>query len=388
MRVLMLAMSLDLSGQTVHIRHLARGLIDRGHAVAVAAGELAVGRPLGRGYFDEAGIPVFQVGVAHFGGSLAAFARQLGPATQSLGRVLGEFRPDVLHAHAVTMAVQCHAAIALARPRPRPALVTTFNNERIDGRKRLAGRLACRVSPHALGDRVLAISTKMATLMSDEIGIDPRVLRQISYSVDDRRLMPPTPQQRTEARRAAGVEADEIVVVCVARLEPRKRQDVLINAVAALRRREIPITLLLAGDDIGGHRLVLQRLAQREGCAEVVRFLGFQPDILPTLWASDVNALVSSEEGFGLAVVEAGMAGLASVRSRSAGAEDQIVDGVTGLLINPDDLTSVTDAIGRLAADLALRLGLGRAAEHLCRDRYSLARMAIQVEEIYQEVLS
>jgi glycosyltransferase involved in cell wall biosynthesis len=80
-------------------------------------------------------------------------------------------------------------------------------------------------------------------------------------------------------------------------------------------------------------------------------------------------------EGFGLVFLEAGAHGLPCVASRSGGIPDVVIDGETGLLVDPADADGAGRAMIRLAGDPALsaRMGLaGRArAEHLSWDRYA-----------------
>jgi len=75
----------------------------------------------------------------------------------------------------------------------------------------------------------------------------------------------------------------------------------------------------------------------------------------------------SLAEGFGLTVTEAMWKGLAG---RVGGIRDQIEDGVSGILVDPRDLTAFGNAIGSLLADPSLASGLGAAAERRVRERY------------------
>ena len=91
MKVMMMALSLDLSGQSVHIRNLGKGLISRGHEVIVAAGELAIGEPLGKEYFEKSDMTVIHVPVANIGAWLSSFATQLLTAGWSLCHALKRY---------------------------------------------------------------------------------------------------------------------------------------------------------------------------------------------------------------------------------------------------------------------------------------------------------
>jgi len=78
----------------------------------------------------------------------------------------------------------------------------------------------------------------------------------------------------------------------------------------------------------------------------------------------------SLAEGFGLTVTEAMWKGRAVVAGGVGGIRDQIEDGVSGLLVDPRDLTAFGNAVGTLLEDPSLAAGLGAAAHRRVRDRY------------------
>lgn len=71
-------------------------------------------------------------------------------------------------------------------------------------------------------------------------------------------------------------------------------------------------------------------------------------------------------------LIEAGMAGLATVATRVPGARDVIEDGVTGLLVDIDDKAALIDSVRRLVSDADLRAAMGRRARQRCLDNFSL----------------
>lgn len=162
------------------------------------------------------------------------------------------------------------------------------------------------------------------------------------------------------------------VLATLCRLEPRKGVDMAIRAVARLALRWPGLTLAVAGS--GADRDRLRALAEAEGVADRVRFLGRVSAARKAALLTLADAFVmptrregSSVEGFGLVYLEAGWHGAPAVAGRGSGAEDAVTDGETGLLCDPDDAASVTDAVERLLADAALRSALGEAARARAR---------------------
>lgn len=159
------------------------------------------------------------------------------------------------------------------------------------------------------------------------------------------------------ARRQLHVAPDAFVVGTLARLVEYKGIDVLIRALDC---PELAGTVLLVGGD-GPARRSLEVLA--ESSADVdARFLGRIPEVGEVFAASDVFALPSELEGFGLVYVEAAMYGVPSIATRVGGVPDAVADGETGILVEPRDPRAVRDALVQLRSDDALRRRLGDAA--------------------------
>lgn len=158
------------------------------------------------------------------------------------------------------------------------------------------------------------------------------------------------------------------MIVCVARLEDRyKGFDVLLRALALVRSRVPEATLTLAGD--GPLRASLEALARANGCADAVRFAGAVSDGERDrlLREAAVFAMPSrlppggGGEGFGIAYLEAAAHGTPVVAGNVGGALDAVVDGITGLLIAPDDHVAVADALCELLLDRDRAATLGAA---------------------------
>jgi phosphatidyl-myo-inositol dimannoside synthase len=163
--------------------------------------------------------------------------------------------------------------------------------------------------------------------------------------------------------------ADRPVIVCVSRLVRRKGQDTLIRAMPAILRRIPDAALLIVGG--GPYRGELERLAERTGVADSVRFTGAVPwDELPAHYgAGDVFAMPCRTrragldvEGLGIVYLEASATGLPVVAGDSGGAPDAVRDGETGWVVRggaPQAPQEAAERIVTLLADLALRRRLG-----------------------------
>jgi glycosyltransferase involved in cell wall biosynthesis len=150
------------------------------------------------------------------------------------------------------------------------------------------------------------------------------------------------------------------VVLCVARMYPRKRIQDLMRAAGILRARIPGVQVRVVGR--GPEWPMLSRLHAELGLGDAVALLG---DLTRERLAEEyVNATVfclpSVQEGFGIVFLEAMAAELPVVGCRIAAVPEVVLDGVTGLLSDPRDPGALAGLIERLIADPALARGLGR----------------------------
>ncbi|MFP6854899.1 MAG: glycosyltransferase family 4 protein, partial [Opitutales bacterium] len=159
-------------------------------------------------------------------------------------------------------------------------------------------------------------------------------------------------------------------IITVGRLHPRKGQDRMLAALAALPvELKDSVEYVLIGPETHS-RYVCQIREQSEKIGLSVTFSGdLSDDKLREAYAdADVFALTStaqpdSVEGFGFVYLEAASHGLPAIAHRIGGVEDAVVNEETGLLIEHDNPADLSRAIERLLRDSGLRKRLGSAAK-------------------------
>jgi glycosyltransferase involved in cell wall biosynthesis len=154
---------------------------------------------------------------------------------------------------------------------------------------------------------------------------------------------------------------------------PRKGVDMLIDALAALGSRPWSLTVVGGGPYLGAMRERARALGDR------VRFTGAMPSdrVAEAYRSADMFALASREELFGLVLVEAMGAGLATLASDRAGATaDLCVTGRNSLVVSPNTVQAWRKALGTVIDDPGLRARLGRAARETISRRWSIERSA------------
>lgn len=213
-------------------------------------------------------------------------------------------------------------------------------------------------------DRVLAVSQFTADLVQ-KVGVAPDHIEVVhpGCAVDTLRPLSPKPELQ---QKLLGSRSRDHVILTVGNLVARKGHDMVLRALPHLLQHLSEVTYLIVGD--GPYRAQLEALTTTLGLQDHVIFAGQVPDEdLPDIYAlSTVFIMPSREqtavcdvEGFGLVFLEANACGKPVIGGRSGGIPDAIVDGVTGLLVNPNDPEDIAQALARLLnnPDFAIRLG-------------------------------
>ncbi|HUA50126.1 MAG TPA: glycosyltransferase family 4 protein [Solirubrobacteraceae bacterium] len=195
---------------------------------------------------------------------------------------------------------------------------------------------------------VVAVSSYTASLLA-QAGATPASLQVIPPGIDLPADAVPLPAERP-------------TVLTIAQLKHRyKGHGVLIRALPEVSRHVPSVEWVVIGD--GPLREELEARARSAGLGERARFLGAVRDSERNSWLrrADVFAMPSGlpGEGFGIAYLEASAYAKPIVAGNVGGSPEAVLDGVSGLLVDPTDPTAVADALTRLLLDreLAHRLG-------------------------------
>ncbi len=182
------------------------------------------------------------------------------------------------------------------------------------------------------------------------------------------------------------------VLLTVSRLVRRKGHAQVIKALPGLVERVPELVYLIAGT--GPAEEELRGLVREMGLDQHVRFLGFVEDLgLPELYAlCDVFALPSVEttetesgsmgvEGFPAVFLEASACASPVVAGKSGGSPEAVLDGVTGFIVDGEDVEQVAGACLRLLLDEELADRLGRNGRKRVEDDFSWDRIVRRIEE-------
>jgi phosphatidyl-myo-inositol dimannoside synthase len=208
----------------------------------------------------------------------------------------------------------------------------------------------------------------------------------IPPGVDPHRFRPLSTDERSARRRALGWADEDVVVLGLSRLVPRKGFDTVIDAVARLQPTHPNLRLAIGGS--GRDRPRLERRAVDRGAR--IQFLGrvSEDDLPATYAAADVFAMCCrsrwaglEQEGFGIVFVEAAAAGLPQIAGRSGGSHEAVVDGVTGWVIDPPDhVGRVASALERMLINPDERRAMGHAARLRAMAEFDYDQLASRLD--------
>jgi glycogen synthase len=204
--------------------------------------------------------------------------------------------------------------------------------------------------------KVVAVSGWMKSEVISRFKTPPEKVVEIPNAVDVTKFERPVDAEFTRAKWS--VQPGERLITAVGRLTAQKGFDDLIRAFPAILKSVPESRLLIVGD--GYMKGELQTLAAAEKVGSRTTFAGFVSDseLVEAMKSSDVVAVPSRFEPFGIITLEAMAAGVPVVVSRVGGLAETVEDGVDGLEVEPNDPPSIAEAIVRLLSDgtLAARL--------------------------------
>jgi phosphatidyl-myo-inositol dimannoside synthase len=188
-------------------------------------------------------------------------------------------------------------------------------------------------------------------------------------SIDPTEYLASTDDRAARWLRAQGLENRRSnLLITVARLQERKGHDTVVQALPEIARHIPDVHYLIVGK---GDPTKLNDLAAKHGVADRVTIIHSLNDeeLADAYRASTLHVMVSrfdgskEVEGFGMVYLEAAAAGRTSVAGNQGGASEAVVDGLTGLLVDPTSVEQTETAIVELLTNHDRRLAMESAAK-------------------------
>ena len=219
-------------------------------------------------------------------------------------------------------------------------------------------------------DRLVANTHAEAKELIELYHADPNRVRVVHPGVD---LDVFVPGNQSVARKDLGVTEDAIVLLFVGRIQPLKAPDVLIEAAAAILKRNPELRSRLVVAICGGpsgsgleRPDALVTLAEQLGVSDVVKFVPptSRAELVRWFQAATVCVVPSYSESFGLVAIEAQACGTPVIAARVGGLPTAVRDGISGLLVDGHEPETWANQILTVAmnADLRAKLSAGAVA--------------------------
>lgn len=189
-----------------------------------------------------------------------------------------------------------------------------------------------------------------------------------------------TPEAGVEFRRRLGIPDGDKVVLYTGQA-PGKNVPLFVDvAEHVLDRIPSGVTFVLVGHHSDSLRAAVEHLSPR------LLVVPRQSSIVPAMEAADLFLSTADYEGFGLAITEAMYSAVPVVATAVGGVIDQVLDGVTGLLVPARDRDGLVEHTCTLLGDDRLRDRLGAAARRRVEERFTTDRMVADFERLYERL--
>ncbi|MBD3184340.1 glycosyltransferase [Candidatus Poribacteria bacterium] len=182
------------------------------------------------------------------------------------------------------------------------------------------------------------------------------------------------------------------ILLTVSRLMERKGHDMVIKAFPRVLQKIPDVIYLIVG--IGKEEKRLKELTRELDLENYVIFTGQVPDVIQYYYLCDVfimpNRMVKGShdvEGFGIVFLEANACGKPVIGGKSGGAVDAIVDGVTGILVDPTNIKEIENAILKLFLDDSYRSRISDNGRNYVFKNFDWINPVKQVLEINSSIV-
>lgn len=261
-------------------------------------------------------------------------------------RLSGKFKFDLIHAHVALP--DGHSAFLIKKEYQVPLVVTIhgqdFQSTIHKGRKSRA-RLV-----EVLGgtDRIITVSTKLKNIVKDQPFASKIEVINNGIDLEDCKI---DHGQRTGPGSGETFDFSKKKLISVSNLKKTKGIDLNIKAVSSLIKKYPDLMYYIVGE--GEERQNLENLVESLKLSEQVIFLGrlTHPEAMSWMAAGDIFCLPSWQEGFGVVYIEAMAQGVPVIGVLGEGIEDVIHHGENGLLVRPQKVEDIVEALDSLLSN-------------------------------------
>lgn len=235
--------------------------------------------------------------------------------------------------------------------------------------------------------RFHAVTSTVADVMADRLHIPRSRIDVVPRGRDAEHLGRRDQRRRAAMRSHLGMGDDVALVLAVAHQDYQKGLDLLVEAMALVRRERGNARLLVAGRR-GNHSEELQECVARLGLVDTVDFLGLRDDVAELLCAADVFVLASRWEGMGGVLLEAMALEAPIVVSDLSTLRDAVPNQLHGLLVAPNEPVALAEGILDVLAKPKEAAERATRARQRFVERFTIERIAEEMLGLYERALA
>jgi glycosyltransferase involved in cell wall biosynthesis len=296
-----------------------------------------------------------------------------------LAHTLKRQRIQILHSH---MFRASFFASPLARRLKVPVVLDTSHGREV-WRKGLKSfffvdRFVCRQV-----DRTIAVSHSTARYLIEAKGLPVSKIHVIHNAVNAQRYSR-DPEAAHHLKHSLQIDADAPLLLVVGRLEPQKGHRILLQAMPAILSRFPKAHLVCLGE--GSLQAQLQAEVNASGFHHAVTFLGYQPDVPRWLASADLTILPSLFEGLPMVAIESLASECPIVATAVDGTPEVVFDGITGLLVPPENPDCLARAILKLLSHPNLAHWLAQNGRNLILRNFTVETMVRRNQDLYLQL--
>ena len=307
-------------------------------------------------------------------------------AVNRLASLLRKMKIDIVHAHHFDQSVIAWMATRLYR---KTALVIGRHYSdalyRVPSRVKRTGLFAIEELVNRAARRIIVPSTFIYQVLAEKQGVECGKIDVIPYGFEPEKYVQPGSAEVASTRKELQLSPENVVFGTFGRLHEEKGHCYLLEAFAALERRNSRVVLLIVGD--GPEKTTLEKQIDQLKLQDSVFMLGWRRDVINLMAAVDAVVQPTLQEAFSQVMAEAMWMGKPLLITDVSGATDIISNGVNGIIVPRGNSELLTNQMLNLAEDSSLRSRLGQAGRSYVESNLLIEKIIGRYEASYQRAV-
>jgi glycosyltransferase involved in cell wall biosynthesis len=292
---------------------------------------------------------------------------------------------DIVHAHHFDQSVIAWMATRLFR---KTALVIGRHYSdalyRVPSWVKRTGLLAIEQLVNQAARRIIVPSNFIYQVLTEKQGVECGKIDVIPYGFEPEKYVQPGSTEVANTRKELHLDPEDVVFGTFGRLHEEKGHRYLLEAFAALKRRNSRVVLLIVGD--GPEKTALEKQANHL-MGESVFMLGWRRDVIKLMAAVDAVVQPTLQEAFSQVMAESMWMGKPLLITDVSGATDIISNGVNGIIVPRGNPELLANQMLNLAEDSSLRSRLGQAGRSYVESNLLIEKIIGRYEASYMHAV-